>query len=191
MSQMTYRWVEADGLSIFYREAGPRAAPTILLLHGFPSSSRMYGPLLARLADRYHLIAPDYPGFGHSDAPDSRTFASTFDHLAQVVGRFTAALGLARYSMYLQDYGGPVGFRLALRIPSASKRSSSRTPSRTRMGSARYGRPAAPSGPTVRRTRRRCARTSSRSPRPAGAISVRARAPRPTTPISGPTSSPS
>jgi pimeloyl-ACP methyl ester carboxylesterase len=112
-----YRTVEIDGLSIFYREAGPRDAPTLLLLHGFPSSSRMYEPLLARLADRYRLIAPDYPGFGHSDWPDPKTFAYTFDHVAAIMDRFTEALGLSRYTLYMQDYGGPVGFRMALAHP--------------------------------------------------------------------------
>jgi pimeloyl-ACP methyl ester carboxylesterase len=112
-----YRTIEVDGLSIFYREAGAKDAPTLLLLHGFPSSSRMYEPLLARLADRYRLIAPDYPGFGHSDWPDPKTFAYTFDHLAAIMDRFAEALGLTRYSLYMQDYGGPVGFRMALAHP--------------------------------------------------------------------------
>jgi len=100
-----YRTIEIDGLSISYREAGAKDAPALLLLHGFPSSSRMYQPLLARLADRYRLIAPDYPGFGHSDWPDPKTFAYTFDHIAAVMDRFTEALGLARYTLYMQDYG--------------------------------------------------------------------------------------
>ena len=112
-----YRTIEIDGLSISYREAGAKDAPALLLLHGFPSSSRMYEPLLARLADRYRLIAPDYPGFGHSDWPDPKTFAYTFDHIAAVMDRFTEALGLARYTLYMQDYGGPVGFRMALAHP--------------------------------------------------------------------------
>jgi pimeloyl-ACP methyl ester carboxylesterase len=112
-----YRTTRVDGLSIFYREAGPRDAPTLLLLHGLPSSSRMFEPLLSRLADRYHLIAPDYPGFGHSDWPDPRTFPYTFDRLAEIVGRFADALELVRYTLYMQDYGGPVGFRLALARP--------------------------------------------------------------------------
>jgi len=112
-----YRTVTVDGLSIFYREAGPRNAPTLLLLHGFPSSSRMYEPLLARLATTYHLVAPDYPGFGHSDAPSAKSFSYTFDHLAEVMQHFTEALGLQHYAMYLQDYGGPVGFRMALAHP--------------------------------------------------------------------------
>ncbi len=117
MTPAAYRSLDVDGLSIFYREAGPSDSPAVLLLHGFPSSSRMYEPLLARLADPYRLIAPDYPGFGHSDAPDPKNFAYSFDRLAQVIERFTQALGLTRYTLFLQDYGGPVGFRLALRHP--------------------------------------------------------------------------
>jgi pimeloyl-ACP methyl ester carboxylesterase len=109
-----YRRIQIDGLSIFYREAGPKEAPTILLLHGLPSSSRMFESLFARLSDRYHLVAPDYPGFGHSDWPNPKTFAYTFDHLAEVMNDFTEALGLPRYTLYMQDYGGPVGFRMAL-----------------------------------------------------------------------------
>jgi pimeloyl-ACP methyl ester carboxylesterase len=112
-----YHTVQVDGLSIFYREAGPKDAPTILLLHGFPSSSRMFEPLLARLADRYHLVAPDYPGFGHSDWPTPANFAYTFDHIADVMTRFTEVLGLSRFTLYMQDYGGPVGFRMALAHP--------------------------------------------------------------------------
>ena len=112
-----YRTVMVDGLSIFYREAGRPDAPTLLLLHGFPSSSRMYEPLLTRLSARYHLVAPDYPGFGHSDAPGAKAFSYTFDHIAQVMEHFTEALGLDRYALYMQDYGGPVGFRLAIAHP--------------------------------------------------------------------------
>ena len=115
--QVFYRTVKVDGLSIFYREAGPKDAPTILLLHGLPSSSRMFQPLLTRLADNYHLVAPDYPGFGHSDWPDPKQFAYTFDHIATVMDGFTQALGLSRYSLYMQDYGGPVGFRMILAHP--------------------------------------------------------------------------
>ncbi|GJE29144.1 alpha/beta fold hydrolase [Methylobacterium organophilum] len=113
----TYARVSVEGVSIFYREAGPKEAPVLLLLHGFPSSSRMYAPLLSRLSDRYRLIAPDYPGFGHSDAPDPKDFAYTFDHLAALMEGFTRALGLSRYALFLQDYGGPVGFRIALAHP--------------------------------------------------------------------------
>jgi pimeloyl-ACP methyl ester carboxylesterase len=112
-----YRTVKVDDLSIFYREAGRPDAPTLLLLHGFPSSSRMYEPLLSRLSARYHLVAPDYPGFGHSDAPSAEAFSYTFDHIAEVMEHFTEALGLNRYGLYMQDYGGPVGFRLAIAHP--------------------------------------------------------------------------
>jgi pimeloyl-ACP methyl ester carboxylesterase len=114
---VNYRAIEIDGISIFYREAGPQDAPTILLLHGLPSSSRMFEPLLTRLAENYHLVAPDYPGFGHSGWPDPKTFDYTFDNIAGVMNSFTAALGLSRYTLYMQDYGGPVGFRMALDYP--------------------------------------------------------------------------
>src|SRR6266404_120111 len=116
-----YRTIQVDGLSIFYREAGPKDAPTILLLHGLPSSSRMFEPLFARLADRYHLLAPDYPGFGHSDWPDPKKFAYTFDRYAEIMNHFTEALALSRYVLYMQDYGGPVGFRMALAHPDRIK----------------------------------------------------------------------
>lgn len=116
-SSTYYRTTRVDGLSIFYREAGPTDAPTLLLLHGLPSSSRMFEPLFSRLSDRFHLIAPDYPGFGHSDWPNPKTFAYTFDHLADIVNDFTDAMGISRYTLYMQDYGGPVGFRMALAHP--------------------------------------------------------------------------
>jgi pimeloyl-ACP methyl ester carboxylesterase len=112
-----YRTTTVDGLKIFYREAGPADAPVILLLHGFPSSSRMFDALLPVLGRGYHLIAPDYPGFGQSAAPDPKTFAYTFDHLAAVTEDFAGQLGLTRYTLYLQDYGGPIGFRMAIKHP--------------------------------------------------------------------------
>jgi pimeloyl-ACP methyl ester carboxylesterase len=114
---ISYQTVEIDGLNIFYREAGPADAPTMLLLHGFPSSSRMWGPLLPLLADKYHLIAPDYPGFGHSSAPSPPSFEYTFDNLARVIGELTTKLGITSYILFMQDYGGPVGFRMALAHP--------------------------------------------------------------------------
>jgi pimeloyl-ACP methyl ester carboxylesterase len=112
-----HRKTRVGALTIFYREAGRPGAPTLLLLHGLPSSSRMFASLFARLSDRYHLVAPDYPGFGHSDWPDPKSFAYTFDRVAEVMSRFTEALGLSRYSLYMQDYGGPVGFRMGLAYP--------------------------------------------------------------------------
>jgi pimeloyl-ACP methyl ester carboxylesterase len=116
-NQTLYRTVNIQGVSIFYREAGPKDAPTLLLLHGLPSSSRMFEPLFARLSDRYHLIAPDYPGFGHSDWPNPAQFEYTFDHIAAIMTAFTEKLALTRYSLYMQDYGGPVGFRMILAHP--------------------------------------------------------------------------
>lgn len=112
-----YRTVEVDGLEIFYREAGPAGAPTVLLLHGFPSSSHMFRNLIPALSDRFHLVAPDYPGFGQSSMPAPAAFDYSFDRLADVVERFTERLGLARYALYVQDYGAPVGYRLAVRHP--------------------------------------------------------------------------
>jgi pimeloyl-ACP methyl ester carboxylesterase len=114
---IVYRTIKIDEISIFYRETGPKDAPTILLLHGLPTSSRQFEPLFARLSDRFHLVAPDYPGFGHSDWPDPKKFSYTFDHIAEVIAHFTEALGLSRYTLYLHDYGGPVGFRMALAHP--------------------------------------------------------------------------
>jgi pimeloyl-ACP methyl ester carboxylesterase len=112
-----YRMVEIEGLQIFYREAGERTYPTLLLLHGFPASSFMFRELIERLSDRFHVVAPDYPGFGYSDAPSHREFSYTFDKLADVIEKFTDKLGLATYALYMQDFGGPVGFRLAVRRP--------------------------------------------------------------------------
>ena len=112
-----YQHAIVDGSKIFYREAGPKTAPTILLLHGFPTSSHMFRNLIPALADRYHVIAPDLPGFGFSDAPDRKQFRYTFEHLAKVIDTFTQTIGLERYAIYVFDYGAPVGLRLALAHP--------------------------------------------------------------------------
>ncbi|GJE62789.1 alpha/beta fold hydrolase [Methylobacterium trifolii] len=112
-----YRTATVDGVRVFYREAGPRNAPVVLLLHGFPTSSHMFRNLIPLLADRYHVIAPDYPGFGQSDAPDHTAFAYTFGHYAEIVDRLLGQLGATRYAMYVMDYGAPVGYRLALKHP--------------------------------------------------------------------------
>src|SRR5215470_3496712 len=110
-----FRSASVDRLNVFYREAGDAKAPAILLLHGFPTSSHMFRELIPALADRYHVVAPDLPGFGFTAAPDRARFKYTFDHLAEVIDRFTEALSLNRYAIYVFDYGAPVGFRLALR----------------------------------------------------------------------------
>ena len=113
----TYKTVKIDDIDIFYREAGPSDAPAILLLHGFPSSSHMYRDLMRELEGDFHLIAPDYPGFGNSSCPPVDEFTYTFDHLSEVIEKFLQALGLRKFSLYAQDYGGPVGFRIAERHP--------------------------------------------------------------------------
>lgn len=116
-AKVAYRTVAIDGLDIFYREAGPKNAPVVLLLHGFPTSSYMFRNLIPALADEFHLIAPDYPGYGNSSMPTVDQFDYTFDNLAEVVSKFTDKLGLQKYSLYVMDYGAPVGYRLATRYP--------------------------------------------------------------------------
>ncbi len=113
----TFHTISIDELDIFYREAGDKKNPTILLLHGFPTSSHMFRNLISQLADRFHLVAPDYPGFGNSSMPTVDEFDYTFDHLADVMEKFTKALDLSKYSLYVMDYGAPIGFRLATRHP--------------------------------------------------------------------------
>jgi pimeloyl-ACP methyl ester carboxylesterase len=114
---VTHKTVKIDGLDIFYREAGSVENPTVLLLHGFPTSSQMFRNLIPELANGYHLVAPDYPGFGESSSPPVDQFEYTFDNLADVVDKFTQALKLERYSLYVMDYGAPVGYRLAVKHP--------------------------------------------------------------------------
>ena len=117
VTQIYHREIEIDGQTVFYREAGPQDAPTVLLLHGFPTSSHMFRNLIPALADKWHVVAPDYPGYGHSSAPSPDEFDYTFDHMAEIVETFTDKLGIDRYSLYLMDYGAPVGFRLAAKHP--------------------------------------------------------------------------
>jgi pimeloyl-ACP methyl ester carboxylesterase len=113
----TYHHLEIDGLNLFYREAGQAHLPTLVLLHGFPTSSHMFRDLIPQLEDTFHVIAPDYPGFGFSDAPSPAAFSYTFDHLADVTEKLIQKLGVKTFALYLQDYGGPVGFRIAARDP--------------------------------------------------------------------------
>lgn len=112
-----YRYATIDGVKVFYREAGPATAPVVLLLHGFPSSSHMFRNLIPVLSDKYHVIAPDYPGFGQSDSPDRASFKYTFEHFADIVDALLQQRGVSRYAMYVMDYGAPVGYRLALKHP--------------------------------------------------------------------------
>ena len=113
MRKVSFRKVDVDGFNIFYRGAGSKDAPAILLLHGFPSAGHMFRDLIPQLADRFHVIAPDLPGFGQSDMPDRGKFTYTFDNIARVIDRFTEVVGLGRFAIYLFDYGAPTGFRLA------------------------------------------------------------------------------
>ena len=114
---ISYKHAVVDGNRIFYREAGPRASPAILLLHGFPTSSHMFRNLIPALADRYRVVAPDLPGFGFSDAPDRKQFRYTFENLTKAIDSFTQSIGLERFAIYVFDYGAPVGFRLGLARP--------------------------------------------------------------------------
>jgi pimeloyl-ACP methyl ester carboxylesterase len=117
LTQVHYKTHDVDGVRVFYREAGPADAPVVLLLHGFPTSSHMYRDLIPPLAARYRVVAPDYPGYGFSEAPPPSEFDYTFDHLAAVMDGFVAAVGVRHFVLYVQDFGGPVGFRLAARRP--------------------------------------------------------------------------
>ncbi len=117
MATINYRTAEVDGLKIFYREAGKKDAPTLLLLHGFPSAGHMFRDLIPHLSNRFHLVTPDLPGFGQSDMPPRDKFTYTFDHIADVIDRFTEVIGLKRFAIYVFDYGAPTGFRIAAKHP--------------------------------------------------------------------------
>jgi pimeloyl-ACP methyl ester carboxylesterase len=117
MTKIAYRTADVDGFNIFYREAGAADAPKLLLLHGFPSASHMFRDLIPLLADRFHIVAPDLPGFGQSDMPARDEFTYTFDNIANVIERFTEIIGFNRFAIYVFDYGAPTGFRLAVRHP--------------------------------------------------------------------------
>ena len=117
MSAVAYRTADVDGFKVFYREAGRQGAPKLLLLHGFPSASHMFRDLIPLLAGDFHIVAPDLPGFGQSDMPSRDSFNYTFDHIAEVIERFTEVIGFDRFAVYVFDYGAPTGFRLATRHP--------------------------------------------------------------------------
>ena len=116
-TKVTHKTVKVGDLDMFYREAGPNDSLAILLLHGFPTSSQMFRNLIPLLADEYHVVAPDYPGFGHSSMPSRDQFRYTFDNLAEVIDEFTERVGLSEYALYVQDYGAPIGYRLAAKHP--------------------------------------------------------------------------
>ncbi|HTR11113.1 MAG TPA: alpha/beta hydrolase [Paraburkholderia sp.] len=117
MTAIAYRRADVDGFNVFYREAGQRGAPKLLLLHGFPSAGHMFRDLIPKLAERFHIVAPDLPGFGQSDLPDRAQFAYTFENIAKVIARFTERIGFDRFAVYVFDYGAPTGLRLALAHP--------------------------------------------------------------------------
>ncbi len=117
MAPISYRTADVDGFNVFYREAGPAEAPKLLLLHGFPSAGHMFRDLIPLLANRFHIVAPDLPGFGQSDMPAREKFHYTFDNVARVIDRFTEVAGLDRFAVYVFDYGAPTGFRLAVHHP--------------------------------------------------------------------------
>src|ERR1700755_683874 len=117
MTTIKYRTADVDGFKVFFREAGPADAPKLLLLHGFPSAGHMFRDLIPQLSDRFHIVAPDLPGFGQSDMPSRERFHYTFDNIAGVIERFTEVIGFDRFAVYVFDYGAPTGFRLAVRHP--------------------------------------------------------------------------
>src|SRR5665213_681574 len=185
----TYHRATVDGVGVFYREAGPKDTPTLVLLHGFPSSSREFDTLIALLAPHYHLIAPDFPGFGQSDAPPPSSYAYTFDHLAKTIGDLLDQLKITKCSFFLHDYGGPVGFRIMLAHPERVQALIIQNANVYQEGLgakwtniAQYW--------AIRKPIPTCSRPLSRGPQPKPVTRSAPRIPCATTPIPGPTSSP-
>jgi pimeloyl-ACP methyl ester carboxylesterase len=154
-----HRTVQIDGLDIFYREAGDRAHPTLLLLHGFPTSSQMFRNLIPELSDRYHLVAPDYPGFGQSSFPSRDEFDYTFERIYEVVLKFLDTIGLDRFSIYIQDYGAPIGLRIAQRNPDRVQAIVTQSGNAYMEGFTPFWTASSPTPRTARPTRLRCAST--------------------------------
>ena len=168
MAPIRYRTADVDGFKVFYREAGPADAPKLLLLHGFPSASHMFRDLIPLLADRFHIVAPDLPGFGQSDMPPREKFSYTFDNIAGVIDRFTEIVGFDRFAVYVFDYGAPTGFRLAVRHPERITAIISQNGNAYEEGLSDGGIRSGPTGKTHRRRTERPSAPSSRQRRPAG-----------------------
>jgi pimeloyl-ACP methyl ester carboxylesterase len=185
----TYHSMTVGGVGVFYREAGPKDAPTLVLLHGFPSSSREFDTLIPLLATHYHLIAPDFPGFGQSDAPPPSSYEYTFDQLAKTIGDLLEQLKISKCSFYLHDYGGPVGFRIILAHPERVQALIIQNANAYREGLAQSG-PALRSIGPIRKRIPRCSMPLYRWQRPNSVTRWELRIPIGTTPIPGPTSTP-
>ena len=185
----TYHRMTIDAAGVFYREAGPKSAPTIVLLHGFPSSSREFDTLIPLLATRYHLIAPDFPGFGQSDAPPPSSYEYTFDNLAKTIRRSSRATQVDEYTLYLHDYGGPVGFRIISAHPERLQALSSGMPTSMSRAWAPSGAASRDIGP-IRMRILKCSMRSCPSPQPSSVTPSAPRIPNVTTPTPGWTSTP-
>ena len=168
MAPIRYRTADVDGFKIFYREARPADAPKLLLLHGFPSAGHMFRDLIPLLAGRFHVVAPDLPGFGQSDMPPREEFSYTFDNLAGVIDRFTEVIGFDRFAVYVFDYGAPTGFRLAVRHPERITALISQNGNAYEEGLSEGWSPSGPIGKTRRRRTERRSAPSSLRRQPAG-----------------------
>ena len=185
----TYHSMTIGGVGVFYREAGPKDAPTLVLLHGFPSSSREFDMLIPLLATHYHLIAPDFPGFGQSDAPPPSSYVYTFDHLAKTIGNLLEQLKISKCSLYLHDYGGPVGFRIILAHPERLQALIIQNANAYREGLGAKWLALLTIG-SIQKRILKCSMPLYRAPRPNSVTRWAPRIPSAITPIPGPTSTP-